>query len=132
MTEYAQALSACRASEFADLFVHETGYFAGGFGGHIVGRERLITLVESERQCVAPTAKSVAPRPGGASEQMRASGPTVVINVTSSGVHAIASLGAAEYQDEYVKTLEGWRFGSRTVILAAENAAARDMLAIQL
>lgn len=62
MAQYAQALSGCRAAEFADLFVPETGYFASSF--HMVGRERLIALVESERQCVAPTGKTQATRPG--------------------------------------------------------------------
>jgi SnoaL-like domain len=133
--QYARALSGCRAAEFADLFVPETGYFASGFRGRMVGRERLIALVESERQCVPPaaTAQGVAPtataqRPGGAT------GPTVALEVTASGVRGIANLGAAEYQDEYAKTPQGWRFASRTVIIAAEKAAgldARDMLAIQ-
>ncbi|MBZ5575996.1 MAG: nuclear transport factor 2 family protein [Acidobacteriia bacterium] len=128
MTQYAQALSGCRAAEFADLFVPETGYFASGFRGRMVGGERLIALVESERQCVAPAGAARAPRPGGAA------GPTVELEVTASGVRGIAKLGGAEYQDEYVKTPEGWRFASRTVIVAAEKAAgleAPDMLAIQ-
>src|SRR6185295_5818825 len=46
----------------------------------------------------------------------------------------LVSLGTAEYQDEYVKTPQGWRFASRTVVIAAEKAVgleARDMLAIQ-
>jgi hypothetical protein len=128
MSQYAKALSECRATEFADLFVPETGYFASGFRGHMVGRERLIALVQSERQCVAPTGKAGSARTGGTT------GPTVALDVTASGVRGIANLGAAEYQDEYVKTPQGWRFASRTVITAAEKAAgldARDMLAIQ-
>jgi hypothetical protein len=127
-TQYAQALSGCRALEFADLFVPETGYFASGFRGRMVGRERLIALVESERQCVAPTNTAAAARPGGAN------GPTVALELTDGGVRGIAVLGAAEYQDEYTRTPLGWRFASRTVITAAEKAAgldARDMLAIQ-
>ncbi len=132
MSQYAQALSGCRAAEFADLFVPETGYFASGFRGRMVGRKRLIALVESERQCVAPRdngkAKGKATRPGGAN------GPSVALEVTASGVRGIANLGTAEYQDEYAKTPQGWRFASRTVIVAAEKAAgldARGMLAIQ-
>ena len=126
--QYAQALSGCRAAEFADLFVPGTGSFASGFRGRMVGRERLIALVESERQCVALNSKAGAPRPGGAS------GPTVSFEVTSSGVHGIATLGTTEYQDEYVKTPQGWRFASRTVITGAEKAAgldARGILEIQ-
>lgn len=128
VAEYARALSGCRAAEFADLFVPEAGYFASGFRGRMVGRERLIALVESERQCVAPSGKATRARPGGAS------GPTVTIDTTAGGVHGVADLGTAEYQDEYVKTPQGWRFASRTVIITAEKAAgldARGMLAIQ-
>jgi hypothetical protein len=137
MTQYAQALSGCRAEEFADLFVPETGSFASGFRGRMVGRERLIALVQSERQCVAPTAKATpqggTARPGGTRPD-GATGPTVALDVTASGVRGIASVGGAEYQDEYVKTPQGWRFASRTVITAAEKAAGLDapgILAIQ-
>jgi hypothetical protein len=128
MTQYAKALFGCHATDFADLFVPETGYFASGFRGHMVGRERLIALVESEPQCVTPSSTAQAARPGGAT------GPTVVIDVTASGVRGVANLGAAEYQDEYAKTPQGWRFASRTVIIAAEKAAGLDapaLLAIQ-
>ncbi len=129
MTQYAQALGGCRAAEFADLFAPETGSFASGFRGRMVGRARLIALVESERQCVAPPNNDKAKaRPGGAG------GPTVALDVTPSGVRGIANQGTAEYQDEYVKTPQGWRFASRTVIVAAEKAAGLDapgILAIQ-
>jgi|SRR5580698_608872 hypothetical protein len=128
VSQYAQALSGCRSTEFADLFVPETGYFASGFRGHMVGRERLIALVESERHCVAPKGNAAAARPGGAS------GPTVVIEATADGARGFANLGAAEYQDEYVKMALGWRFASRTVIIGDEKAVGLDasgMLAIQ-
>ncbi len=119
VSRYAQALGSCDAEGFADLFAPTTGYFASGFRGVMVGRERLIALVQSERQCIAPTANA-APRPGG-------SAPKVVLDVTSSGVHGVVDLGrVGEYQDDYVKTSQGWRFGSRTVIIAAEKAAGLD------
>ena len=114
--QYAQVLSGCRATEFADLFVPETGYFASGFRGHMVGRERLIALVESERHCVAPQGNAAAGRPAGAS------GPSVMIEATPDGARGVANLGTAEYQDEYVKMPLGWRFASRTVIIGAEKA----------
>ena len=53
--------------------------------------------------------------------------------VTPSGVRGVANLGTAEYQDEYTKTASGWRFASRTVLIAAEKTAgldARELLAI--
>jgi hypothetical protein len=48
-------------------------------------------------------------------------------------VRGVASLGVAEYHDEYTKTPPGWLFASRTAIIAAEKAAGLDapgMLAI--
>lgn len=125
--QYAQALGACRAAEFADLFAPNTGTFVSGFRGQMAGRDRLIALVESERQCIAPPAangKSAPARPA----------PTVAIEVSGTTVRGLVNLGTAEYQDEYVKTSQGWRFASRTVVVAAEKAAgldAPDMLAIQ-
>jgi hypothetical protein len=126
--QYAQALSGCRGAEFADLFAPETGAFASGFRGRMVGRQRLIELVESERQCTAPAgaakAKAGAPRPA----------PTPTLDVTGGKVRGVVSLGTTEYQDEYVKTAQGWRFASRTVVTGPEKTAgldAPDMLAIQ-
>lgn len=125
VTSYARALGECRAGDFADLFVPGTGYFASGFRGHMVGRDSLVALVESERHCAAPAA--AAPRPGGTN------GPTVTLEATAGGARGVAELGTAEYEDEYTRTAEGWRFASRTVIIAAEKAAgldARELLAI--
>jgi hypothetical protein len=125
---YAQALGGCRAEEYADLFAPDNGYFASGIRGQVVGRERLIALLQSERQCVTPAAAPAA-RPGGGA------GPMVTIEVTATGVRGIADLGAAgQYQDEYVKTPKGWKFKSRTVLIPAERAAgldANEMAAIQ-
>jgi hypothetical protein len=129
VTGYAQALAGCRAEEYADLFAPDIGYFASGIRGQVVGRERLIALLQSERQCIAPAGTAPVARPGGGT------GPTVTIEVRSTGVHGIADLGAAgQYQDEYVKTPKGWRFRARTVLTPAEKSAGLDaveMLAIQ-
>jgi len=126
---YARALSSCAAEEYADLFAPGTGFFASGIRGHIVGREKLIALVHSERHCTAPAGATPAPRPGGGN------GPVVNIEVTPTGVRGIADLGGAgQYQDEYVKTAQGWRFAGRTVLTPAEKAAgldASEMLAIR-
>jgi hypothetical protein len=124
---YLQALSGCRAEELADLFVPDSGYFASGFRGHFVGRKQLIALVQSERHCTAPAGTPQAARPGGANV------PAVALEVGPGGVRGVADLGQAEYQDEYAKTPQGWRFASRTVLIAAEKAAglgAADLLAI--
>ncbi len=124
MGQYSQALSGCKAADFADLFLPD-GVFASGFRGRMAGRARLIALVESERQCVAPpTNAKAAARPGGAA------GPTVVLTVTASGVHGVASVTGAEYQDDYAKTPQGWRFASRAVLTAGEKAAGLDAAAL--
>jgi hypothetical protein len=129
MAKYSQALGGCRATEFADLFLPDTGVFASGFRGRMVGRARLIALVESERQCTAPAnTKAAAPRPGGNN------GPTAVLTIDATGVHGVANVGTAEYQDDYAKTAQGWRFASRTVVTNAEKAAgldAPDIVAIE-
>ena len=126
---YARALGSCAAEEYADLFAPGTGFFASGIRGHIVGRAKLIALVQSERHCTAPAGATPAPRPGGGT------GPVVNIEVTATGVRGIADLGGAgQYQDEYVKTAQGWRFAGRTVLTPAEKAAgldASEMLAIR-
>jgi hypothetical protein len=126
VASYGGILFGCKAEEFADLFAPE-GYFASGFRGHMVGRARLVALVESERHCRAPAGSAAATRPGGANA------PAVVLEPTATGARGLVTLGAAEYQDEYVKTAAGWRFASRTVVVAAEKAAGLDasaMLAI--
>ena len=125
VTGYATALGSCAANEYADLFASGTGYFASGFRGHVVGRERLIAMVQSERQCLAASNTPAAARPG----------PTVALDVRPTGVYGIADLGnAGHYEDEYVKTPKGWRFAGRTVITPAEKAAglnASEMIAIR-
>src|SRR5688572_6912168 len=91
---YARALGGCAAAEFADLFVPGTGYFASGFRGQVVGRERLIALVQSERHCSAAPAAAPAARP--------ATVPTAVVEATAAGLRGRVDLGAAgHYEDEY-------------------------------
>lgn len=129
--KYARTLGTCAAEEYADLFAPDTGYFASNIRGEVVGRERLIALVRSERHCVAPPPQasgnaSAAPRPV----------PTVAIEISSTGPIGRADLGekVGRYDDEYVKTPKGWRFKSRTVMTAQELAAGltvQDVRAIR-
>ena len=129
VSSYARVLGSCAAEDFADLFAADTGYFASGFSGMITGRDRLIALVQSERQCITAPGARPAARPGGGT------GPTVAIDTTGGVVRGIADLGTAgQYQDQYVKTAKGWKFASRTVLTPAEKTAgldAAEMLAIQ-
>jgi hypothetical protein len=125
--KYARTLGSCAAEEYADLFAPGTGYFASNFRGEVVGRERLIALVRSERHCIgAPSPGNAAPRPV----------PTAVIEMSGTGPIGRADLGekVGRYDDEYVKTSKGWRFKSRTVMTAQELAAGltvQDMRAIR-
>jgi hypothetical protein len=127
VSRYAASLGGCDAAGFADLFDTTSGYFASGFRGVVVGHDRLVALVESERHCLAPN-PSGAPRPGGTS-------PTVAVETDANGAFGTVKLGdIAEYQDRYVRTADGWKFASRSVLTSAELAAgldAREMLAVQ-
>ena len=124
VTHYATALSSCTAEEYADLFAPVTGSFASSIRGDIIGREKLIALVQSEPHCVA----TPAGRPAG-------KGPTVVITESANGVTGIADLGnAGHYEDVYVKTPKGWRFQSRNVITRQEqdrNFTAKDFITLR-
>lgn len=127
---YARALGSCAAEEYADLFAPETGYFASNIRGEVVGRERLMALVRSERHCTNPT-----PPANGAPATPRPA-PTVAIASSSNAVTGRADLGAnvGQYDDEYVKTAKGWRFKSRTVMTAQELKAGltvQDVRAIR-
>jgi len=135
-TKYAKALGSCAAEDYADVFVPDTGYFASNIRGEVVGRERLMALVQSERHCIP----SAVPAPGAANAGGRGQGaprpaPTVAIESTAKGVTGRAELGAAGYYfDEYAKTPKGWRIKARTVITGQEQAAnitVQDTIAIR-
>jgi hypothetical protein len=131
--KYAKALGSCAAEEYADVFVPETGYFASSIRGEVVGRERLMALVRSERHCIGTTPPANAGGRGAAAAPRPA--PMVAIESTAKGVTGRADLGAAGYYaDEYVKTPKGWRIKARTVITGQEQAAnltVQDVTAIR-
>jgi len=119
--KYAKALGSCAAEDYADVFVPETGYFASNIRGEVVGREKLIALVKSERHCIGTDAP---PATGGRGAATPRPAPMVAIESTVKGVTGRADLGAAGYyDDEYVKTPKGWRIKARTVITGQEKAA---------
>jgi hypothetical protein len=124
VTRYARALSACAAEEYADLFAPTTGSFASSIRGEIIGRDKLIALVQSEPHCIT----TPPGRPAG-------NGPTVVVTSSAEGVTGIADLGnAGRYEDVYVKTPKGWRFQTRNVITRQEQTAnftAKDFIALR-
>jgi len=130
VTGYARTLGSCDEEGYADLFAPGTGYFASGFRGHVTSRERLIAMVQSERQCTTQRSPTQPARPANGP-----TGPTVAINVTPAGIFGIADLGnAGHYEDQYVRTAKGWKFAARTVITPVEKTAglnAEEMLAIR-
>ncbi len=133
---YARALGSCAAEEYADLFAPETGYFASNIRGEVVGRERLMALVRSERHCTAPpAAAATAANAGAPANAAPRPAPTVAIEISSTGPIGRADLGnAGQYDDEYVKTAKGWRFKSRTVMTGPElkaNLTVKDVRAIR-
>ena len=111
--QYLRALNACAAEEYAALFAPGS-YFESTFRGRIEGRDKLIELVRSERHC----APGAAPRQGGAP-------PRVAIEAAGEGAKGFAMLGndVGAYDDRYVRTPQGWRFASRTVLTPKELAA---------
>jgi hypothetical protein len=127
---YARSLGACAAEDYADLFAPETGYFASNIRGEVVGRDRLMALVKSERHCNTP-----APPAAGAAPAAPRPVPTVAIEMSSIGPTGRADLGGAgRYDDEYVKTPRGWKFKSRTVMTGQElkaNLTVQDVRAIR-
>ena len=120
--KYARALGSCAAEEYADLFAPEGGYFASNIRGEVVGRQRLMALVQSERHCTPTTPPANAGAPTNTSPRPV---PTVAIEISSTGPIGRADLGAkvGRYDDEYVKSPKGWRFKSRTVMTFQELAA---------
>jgi pimeloyl-ACP methyl ester carboxylesterase len=131
VARYARALSTCAAKEYAELFMPDgvfvTDDFRGarhrelyGKSGRLVGRAKLMELVETEEFCLSPKANAPA-RPGGGSAARPA--PTVTIEPSPEGARGTASLGnGGHYEDVYVKTSEGWRFKSRTVFMPPLSA----------
>lgn len=140
VNRYARALGSCAAEEYADLFAPGGGYFWSSIRGEVATRERLVALVQSERQC-NPTNNANA---GGANAGGRGNanaagrstnGPIATIEPSREGATGTASLGnAGSYEDVYVKTPKGWRFKARSVITpqeAAANLTAQDFVEIR-
>jgi hypothetical protein len=130
VTRYARALGSCAAEEYADLFAPDGGYFFSSIRGEVATRERLILLVQSERQCnpatttANPNAAGRANAPNANAPGRANTGPIVTIEPSPGGARGTASLGnAGSYEDVYVKTAKGWRFKARSVITPAEAAA---------
>jgi hypothetical protein len=126
LVRYARALSTCASKEYADLFTPDGVFTSDDFrsakhremygkSATLVGREKLIELVETEPYCMdAETRAKRASSP----PNPNAAPPTVVIEPTAEGAKGTAPIGrGGRYEDVYVKTASGWRFKSRTVFM---------------
>lgn len=127
VNRYARALGSCAAEGYADLFAPGGGYFWSSIRGEVATRERLVALVQSERQCNPTNNANAAGR--------STNGPIATIEPSREGATGKASLGnAGSYEDVYVKTPKGWRFKARSVITpqeAAANLTAQDFVEIR-
>jgi hypothetical protein len=120
VAKYQRALSTCASEEYASLFVPDGVFISDDFrgkkhremygpnGGRLVGRAQLAELVATEDFCLEKTQRrGAAPTP-----------PHVVIEAMPGGAKGTIQLAnKARYEDEYVKTSEGWRFKVRTVVM---------------
>jgi hypothetical protein len=130
VTKYQVALSTCASQEYASLFVPDGVFISDDFrgkrhremygpnGGKLVGRAKLAELVDTEEFCLDKS-------------QRRASGPSAPPNVViapapggAKGTIELANNG--RYEDEYVKTSEGWRFKVRKVVMPPRPAAGGE------
>jgi hypothetical protein len=124
---YSFALGTCDDKTWPELFVAPNGYFASGSRGQVLGRHRLAEMIRSYN---CNYVNGVAPPHA----------PGVVIpykaefSATAGGAKGVLPYNGGEYHDTYVKTPEGWRFASRTVVTNKELAAslgATDFAEIQ-
>jgi len=114
---YSFALATCDDKTWPGLFAAPNGYFASGSRGQVLGRHRLAEMIRSYNcnyvNGVAP------PHAPGVVVPYRAE-----FVATRGGAKGVLPYNGGEYQDTYVKTPEGWRFASRTVVTNKELAAS--------
>ena len=122
-----RALSTCASKEYAELFTPDGVFITDDFRGpkhreavrkarSLVGREKLVELVETEEFCLNAVTRAERARPPA--ETPTGTPPDVVIEATAEGAKGrFPSDAAAGDQDVYVKTAAGWRFKSRSVFM---------------
>ena len=124
---YSLALGSCDAKTWPAIFAAPDGYFAAGPRGRVQGRHRLGEMIRSYNcnyvDGVAP------PHAPGVLVPYK-----IEIKPSREGATGTAFYNGGHYEDVYVKTPEGWRFRSRTVVTNREqgaNLSAADFEAIQ-
>ena len=127
VARYARALSSCASQEYASLFVEDGMFVSDDFrgtrhramygpnGGTLVGRAKLAELVETEDFCLDKSQDRTTRAPRTT--------PKVAIEPTAQGAKGTIPLANnGRYEDEYVKTPDGWRFKSRRVVMPTPQA----------
>jgi hypothetical protein len=121
VARYQRALSTCASQEYASLFVPDGVFISDDFrgkrhremygpnGGKLVGRAKLAELVDTEDFCIDKS-------------QRRASSsgtppPVVIVPAPGGAKGTIELANSGRYEDEYVKTSDGWRFKVRRVVM---------------
>lgn len=126
LADYNQALSACASARYADLFTADGTFASDDFRGarhrelygktaRLVGHDKLVELVDTEEFCLNPEQRA-------ARIAARGRNSSAVANVTleriADGVRGVVPLaGGGRYDDVYVKTADGWKFKSRSVVM---------------
>jgi polygalacturonase len=121
VARYQTALTTCASQEYASLFVPDGVFISDDFrgkrhrelygpnGGTLVGRAKLAELVDSEDFCIDKSQRRAS---------SAATAPAVVIVPAPGGAKGTVQLpNKGRYEDEYVKTSDGWRFKVRKVVM---------------
>jgi len=125
VSRYQSALSSCASREYAELFIPDGVFASDDFRGAkhrelygksatLVGRTKLMELVETEEFCMDPALRAArATRTAGNRAE-----PQLTLEATADGAKGVIPLGGGgRYEDEYVRTTDGWRFKSRRVFM---------------
>lgn len=133
LTQYNQALQSCSSKQYADLFTSDATFTSDDFRGArhrqlygksatLTGHDKLVELVETEEFCL--NAEQRATRATARPRTM--SFANLSLEPAEDGVHGVLPLGGGgRYEDVYVKTAEGWKFKSRTVVMPPATAQSK-------
>ena len=118
---YRRALFNCKGDEYADLFATPGGYFASSVRGEVREHKAIVEMVMGYDRCKGGPPPALGLVAGQAGSGL----PEPVIEASPFGARSkvVVSKSGAYYDDEYVKTPQGWRFKSRTVMADDELKA---------
>jgi hypothetical protein len=126
LAAYNDALSTCAAAAYADLFTPDGAFTSDDFRGArhralygksatLVGRDKLVQLVDTEDFCLDPVQRA---RRAAAPRNVGGSLAGLTLAVTVDGIRGTLPLGnGGRYEDVYVRTAGGWKFKARRVVM---------------